>query len=155
MDDSAFWLSLFIITFLGVSGGVLFKYGTGKLGRISLQRLLDVEFSGRFWLKAGLMVIGLLLFIYGGWSLRGEAFAMKYLFSPVIFGALVLMFMSRFLVGIPLSVTGLGRFTSISLSLMVLSTAVASVIFFGEKLGLRIVTGILMSVVAVALLSGE
>lgn len=154
MNDGGFWLSVLAVVLLGLLGGILFKYGTEQLGTISLQRLLEVEFSGRFWLYAGLMIGGLLLFVFGGWNLREDAFAMQYLFSPIVFGALVLMFMSRFLVGIPLSATGLGRLTTITTSLLLLTTTVASVVIFQEQVNLRRIAGIAMSIVAVVLLGG-
>ena len=152
MEGAMFWLSVLLIVLFSVLGGLLFKYGTENLGSISLQRLFEIEFSGRFWLHVGLMFLGLSLFIYGGWSLREDVFAMRYLFSPIVFGALALMFVSRFLVGVPLSVTGLGRLSSITTSLMLIATTVSSILLFNERFDVRIITGILMSVVAVVLL---
>lgn len=153
MDVSSFWLSVFIVLLLGVSGGLLFKYGTNKLGAISFTRLLEINFSNRFWLNAGLLGVGIVLVFYGGWNLRQDAFAMQYLFSPIIFTALILMFASRFLNGIPQSVTGLGQLTSMTTPLFVLITTIMSVIVFQETFQLRQIIGILLSTIAVFLLS--
>jgi drug/metabolite transporter (DMT)-like permease len=155
METSNFWLSIVVVVLLGVTGSVVFKYGTVKLGSLSLHQLLEINFSSRFWFNVGLLVSGILLVFYGGWQLRDDVFAMRYLFTPIIFGALVLMFLSRFLLGIPLSSTGLARLTSITTSLLVMGTSTAGVIIFHEKLELRIILGILMSIIAVLLLSGE
>ena len=154
LNNVGFWLSVVAIIMFGLFGGILFKYGTAKLGTISIQRLLEIEFSRGFWINAGLMLLGLSFFILGGWNLREHSFAMRYLFSPIIFGALILMFMSRVLVGIPLSVTGLGRLSSITASLLILATTIASAVIFKERFDARTILGILMSVAVVALLGG-
>lgn len=155
VGDTMFWIAVVVIVLLGTIGGVLYKYGTNELGTISFEKLLDVKTSARFWLYGALMVGGFLLFILGGISLRSESFAMQYLFSPIIFIALVLMFLSRFLVGIPLSTTGLGRITAITTSLLVVATTVASIIVFKEEVNTRVWAGIGLGVVAIVLLSGE
>ncbi|UCH37807.1 MAG: hypothetical protein JSV76_01125 [Candidatus Bathyarchaeota archaeon] len=146
-------MSVIIVVLLGVSGGLLFKYGTNTLGNISFQRLLEVRFTSRFWLNLGLLSVGIALAFYGGWNLRQDAFAMNYLFSPIVFTALILMFASRFLNGIPLSVTGLGRLTSLTTPLFVVLTTITSVIVFQESLQIRQIMGILLSTLAVFLLS--
>ena len=155
IGDLMFWIAVAAIVLLGTIGGALYKYGTNELGTISFEKLLDVKTSGRFWLYGALMVGGFLLFILGGINLRSESFAMQYLFSPIIFVALVLMFLSRFLVGIPLSTTGLGRFTAITTSLLVAATTIASVIVFKEEVNTRIWAGIGLGIVAIILLSSE
>lgn len=155
IGDLMFWIAVAAIVLLGTIGGVLYKYGTKELGAISFEKLLYIKTSGRFWLYSALMVGGFLLFIFGGINLRGESFAMEYLFSPIIFIALVLMFLSRFLVGIPLSTTGLGRITAITTSLLVVVTTVASVIVFKEEVDTRLWAGVGLGIVAIILLSSE
>lgn len=155
VGDLMFWIAVLVIVLLGTIGGVLYKYGTNELGTISFEKLLDIKTSTRFWIFGALMVGGVFLFIFGGAGLRNESFAMQYLFSPIIFVALVLMFLSRFLVGIPLSTTELGRFTAITTSLLVLATTIASVIVFKEEVNIRVWTGIGLGIAAIILLSSE
>jgi len=153
--DLMFWVAVAAIVLLGTIGSIIYKYGTNEIGAISFEKLFDIKMSGRFWLYGALMVAGFLLFVFGGMNLRSESFAMNYLFSPVIFTALVLMFLSRFLVGIPLSTTDLGRYTVITTSLGVIATTVASFLVFKEEITTRLLLGIVLGIVAVFLLSGS
>ena len=105
--DLAFWATVILITVIGTVGGVLFKSGTNVLGTIDFKRLLDIRMSTTTFVFGGLVVFSVFLFFYSGYSLRGQVFAAEYLFTPIIFLALVMMALSRFLIGIPMSVTGL------------------------------------------------
>jgi uncharacterized membrane protein len=154
MFGSMFWLSIGIVVLFGTLGGVLYKHGTNTLGTITFERLLQMELSSRVLLYLTVMAVGVLLFVYGGYSLRNECFAMGYLFSPIIFLALVTLFISRFLAGIPLSVTGLGRLTATVTVLTVITTAAASSIVFKEAYTPRVIVGIILGALAV-LLIGE
>ena len=100
----------------------------------------------------GLVVFSVFLFFYGGYSLRGQVFAAEYLFTPIIFLALVMMALSRFLVGIPMSVTGLGRLTGLLTALTVITTAVASNLIFKETFSMRVLAGMALAAVAVVLI---
>jgi drug/metabolite transporter (DMT)-like permease len=99
-----------------------------------------------------IVVIGLVLFFVGGYHLGGRIFAARYLFTPIILVALVLLFLSRFLIGVPLSTTGLGRLTSILTSLTIVSTAAASALVFKETYGIQVLVGIALGIVAVILI---
>lgn len=91
---------------------------------------------------------------YVGHSLTNDFFAAKYLFSPIIFSSLILLFLSRLLIGIPLSTTGLGKLTAVITTLGVAATAAASSLVFGEAYSPRVIVGIALGMVAV-LLIGE
>jgi multidrug transporter EmrE-like cation transporter len=54
--------------------------------------------------------------------------------------------------GIPLSVTGLGKLTALLTASLVASTAVASAFLFKESFSLRAILGIVLAVVAIALI---
>lgn len=150
-----FWLSILLIIAFGTLGSVLFKSGTNQLGSITFDRLLQIEFSSRSVLYSALLVVSLLLFFYSGYSLRGWSFAAQYLFSPIIFAALVLLAVSRFLVGVPLSVAGLGRLTAVLTALGVVATAIASNIVFKESFSPRVVLGIALGLVSVVLIGEQ
>src|SRR5512136_639799 len=98
--DLAFWATVILITVIGTVGGVLFKSGTNMLGTIDFKRLLDIRMSTTTLLFGGLVVFSVLLFFFSGYNLRGQVFAAEYLFTPIIFAALVMMALSRFLIGI-------------------------------------------------------
>ena len=99
--DLAFWATVILITVIGTVGGVLFKSGTNVLGTIDFKRLLNIRMSNTTLVFGGLVVFSVFLFFYSGYSLRGQVFAAEYLFTPIIFLALVMMALSRFLIGSP------------------------------------------------------
>jgi drug/metabolite transporter (DMT)-like permease len=101
---------------------------------------------------AGLVIFSVILFFYSGYSLRDNSFAARYLFLPIVFLALIMMAVSRFLIGVPLSVTGLGRLTGLLTALGVLTTAVASSIIFKETFSTRVLAGMALAVAAVILI---
>ena len=150
--DLTFWASVVLITVLGTVGGVLFKSGTNMLGTIDFKRLLDIRMSTTTLLFGGLIVFSVFLFFFGGYSMRGQVFAAEYLFTPIIFAALVMMALSRFLIGIPMSVTGLGRLTGLLTALSILTTAVASNLIFKETFSMRVIAGMALAAVAVVLI---
>jgi len=150
--DLAFWAIVILITVIGTVGGVLFKSGTNVLGTIDFKRLLDIRMSNTTLVFGGLVVFSVFLFFYSGYSLRGQVFAAEYLFTPIVFLALVMMALSRFLIGIPMSVTGLGRLTGLLTALAVLTTAVASNLIFKETFSMRVLAGMALAAVAVVLI---
>jgi drug/metabolite transporter (DMT)-like permease len=56
------------------------------------------------------------------------------------------------MIGIPLSVTGVGKLTALLTALLVVGTAIASNIFFKETFSLRVILGIALGVFAVILI---
>jgi drug/metabolite transporter (DMT)-like permease len=150
--DLIFWVTVILIVVLGTVGGVLYKYGTNALGTIDYARLVQVQKSWSTILLAGLLFLSIVLFFLSGYSLRSHSFAALYLFSPVIFLALVIFAVSRFLIGVPLSVTGLGRLTGLLTALSVVATALASNFIFHETFSTREVAGLGLAVAAVILL---
>jgi len=154
-DDSIFWISIIAIAVLGTIGGVLFKHGTDNLGGVTFNRLIELRLTAPSIVSIGLVILGFILFFVGGYTLRDFSFAATYLFSPIIFSALVLLATSRFLVGIPLSMIGLGRFTAIATALGVATTAIASALIFREQFSIRALIGLGLAIGAVALLVEE
>ena len=150
--DLTFWVAVVLITALGTIGGVLFKSGTNALGTIDFRRLLETRISATTLVFGALVVFSVFLFFYSGYSLRNDVFAARYLFAPIIFLALIMMAFSRFLIGVPLSVTGLGRLTGLLTALSVVDTAAASYLVFKETFSLRVLAGIALAVAAVVLL---
>ena len=152
MFDVWFWLPVVLIIVIGTIGGLLFKYGTNAFGSISLERMFEIQLSSRNFLYLGMMTVGVLLIVFSGYSLRGEFFAMRFLFSPLIFCALVALFLSRLLIGVPLSVTGLGRLTMIVTTLGAVATVIASAIVFRESYPPRVALGVALGIAAIALI---
>ena len=150
--DVTFWTSVVLIVALGTIGGVIFKLGTNALGTIDYGRLMEVKRSTPTFIFAALLFFSVVLFFYSGYSLGNYSFAAMYLFSPIIFLALIMMAFSRFLIGVPLSVTGLGRLTGLLTALGVLTTAVASNLIFKEAFSVRVLAGIALAVIAVILI---
>lgn len=152
--DTRFWLSILAITIIGTAGSVLFKYGTNPFGTLTFDRFLHVEFSKAAFIGVAVFSIGILMTLFGGYLLRNASFAAEYLFYPPIFLALVMLFVSRFLIGIPLSVTGLGRLNALLTVVSIVTTAVASAVIFKETFSVRVIIGFVLGMASV-LLIGE
>jgi drug/metabolite transporter (DMT)-like permease len=150
--DFTFWVAVVLITVLGTIGSVLFKFGTNTLGTIDFRRLLEIRMSTTTVVFAGLLVFSVVLFFFSGYRLGNYSFAGRYLFTPIIFLALIMMAFSRFLIGVPLSITGLGRLTGLLTALGVVTTAIASNLIFKETFSTRVLAGIALAVVAVILI---
>jgi drug/metabolite transporter (DMT)-like permease len=154
MSKETFIVSLAVITLSGALGYLLYKYGTDSLGPITFERLGEIRLTGQSIIYLALMLLGFGVVAYSGLELKNDLFIMRYLFTPAILFGLVMLFISRFLIGIPLSITGVGKLTAILTALVVISTAIASNIFFKESFSLKAVAGIALGVISV-LLIGE
>jgi len=152
MIDSRFWMSIAVITIIGTVGSILFKYGTDAFGTLTFERLLQVELSKTSLAGLFILSVGILMTLLGGYALRAASFAFEFLFYPAVFFALVMLFVSRFLIGIPLSVTGLGRLNALLTVLSIISTAAASAIVFKETFSMRVVAGFLLGAISVLLI---
>lgn len=123
MEKYVVWGVLIAISLLGAAGNILFKVGTEKLGEITPQRFLDISFI------------------------------FKYLFSPVIFTALILLFLGRFLTGTPLSVLGATQAFVIVTVLSLAFTLVLETIIFKQIYNLWTYIGVGLGLASVALIS--
>jgi multidrug transporter EmrE-like cation transporter len=147
-----FWISVGLVVLFGTIGGVLYKIGTNQIQGITLDRLVQVELSRETLPYLFLLFLSVGLFFFSGYSLRDKIFAANYLFAPVIFLALIMLSLSRFVIGVPLSQRGLGQLTALLTALGVVATAVASWIVFRENFSLRAILGVALGVVAVILI---
>ncbi len=152
MIDSRFWISIAVITIVGTAGSILFKYGTDAFGTLTFERLLQIELSKMSLAGLAILSVGILMTLLGGHILRPASFAIEFLFYPAVFLALVMLFVSRFLIGIPLSVTGLGRLNALLTVLSIVSTAVASAIVFKETFNIRVIAGFLLGAISILLI---
>lgn len=123
MEKYVVWGVLIAISLLGAAGNILFKVGTEKLGQITPQRFLDISF----------------LF--------------KYLFSPAIFAALILLFLGRFLNGTPFSVLGATQAFVIVTVLSLAFTLVLETIIFKQMYNFWTCIGVGLGLASVALIS--
>jgi len=152
-----FWVSVALVVAFGTIGGVLYKIGTNRIkdeiqGIITLDRLVQVELSRETLPYLFLLFFSVGLFFFSGYSLRDKIFAANYLFAPVIFLALIMLSLSRFFIGGPLSQTELGRLTALLTAIGVVATAVASWVVFRENFSLRTILGVGLGVVAIYLI---
>lgn len=149
-----FWISVGLIVLFGTIGGVLYKIGTNQIP-VTLDRLVQVEFSRETIPYLFLLFFSVGLFFFSGYSLRDKIFAANYLFAPVIFLALIMLSLSRFMIGVPLSQRGLGQLTALLTALGVVATATASWIVLRENFSLKAILGVALGVVAVILIGEE
>jgi len=152
MIDSRFWMSIAVITIVGTAGSILFKYGTDAFGTLTFERLLQVDLSKTSFIGLAILSVGILMTLFGGYTLRPASFVFEFLFYPAVFLALIMLFVSRFLVGIPLSVTGLGRLNALLTVLSIISTAAASAVVFKETFSVRVVAGFLLGTISILLI---
>ncbi len=150
-----FWLSIALIIFIGTVGSVLYKYGTNQIPGITLDRLTQVELSLETIPYLVVLFLGIGLFFFAGYSLRDRIFAANYLFYPVIFLALIMFLLGRFLIGVPLSQRGLGQLTALLTDLGIVTTAFASWVIFRENFSLRTIAGVALGLVAVYLIGEQ
>jgi len=123
LDKYVVWGVLLAISLLGAAGNILFKVGTEKLGVITPQRFLDISFI------------------------------FKYLFTPAIFIALILLFLGRFLTGTPLSVLGATQAFVIVTVLSLAFTLALETIIFRQIYDLWTYAGVVLGLASVALIS--
>jgi drug/metabolite transporter (DMT)-like permease len=123
LDKYLVWAVIVAISLLGAAGNILFKFGTNKLGSIPPQRFLDVSFIFR------------------------------YLFTPSIFAALVLLFLGRFLTGSPLSVLGVTQAFVIVTVLSLAFTLVLETLVFKQVYNVWTYAGIALGLASVALIA--
>lgn len=148
-----FWFSIGLVVLFGTIGGVLYKTGTSQIqGGVSLERLSQIELSRQTIPYLFLLFLSVGLFFFAGYSLRDRIFAANYLFAPVIFLALIMLSLSRFMIGIPLSQSGLGYLTGLLTPLVVGATAFASWLVLKESFSPRAMLGIGLGMVAVYLI---
>ena len=111
------------VALLGAAGNILFKIGTEKLGAITPQRFLDIPFI------------------------------FKYLFTPAIFTALILLFLGRFLTGTPLSVLGATQAFVIVTVLSLAFTLALETVVFKQIYDMWTYAGIVLGLASIALIS--
>ena len=150
--DTRFWISVILITVIGTLGSVLFKHGTNAFGTLTIERLLHFQISKTSLVGLTVLSAGLATSFVGGYLLRDASFAVKFLFYPTVFLALIMLFISRFLIGIPLSVTGLGRLNALLTVTSIISTAVASALAFRETFSMKVIIGFLLGVASIMLI---
>ena len=154
MIDSRFWISIAVIAIIGTVGNVLFKHGTNAFGTLTFERLLQIELSRLSLLGLFAVSAGVVMMLVGCYMLKPASFAVEFLLYPAVFVALVMLFVSRFLIGIPLSVTGLGRLNALLTVLSIVLTSAGSALVFKEAFSLRVIVGFLLGAASI-LLIGE
>jgi uncharacterized membrane protein len=117
------WGMIVAVSFLGAVGNILLKIGTNKWGLIPPQRFLDISFS------------------------------IRYLFTPSIFIALVILFLGRFLIGSPLSALGVTQaFVAITV-LSLVFTLILEAVVFNQRYDVWTYIGIIIGLTSIALIS--
>lgn len=123
LDKYVVWGVMIAVALLGAAGNILFKIGTEKLGAITPQRFLDIPFI------------------------------FKYLFTPAIFTALILLFLGRFLTGTPLSVLGATQAFVIVTVLSLAFTLALETVVFKQIYDMWTYAGIVLGLASIALIS--
>jgi len=117
------WMMMVMVSLLGAVGNLLFKIGTNQFGVIPPQRFLDISFSFR------------------------------YLFTPSIFVALLILFVGRFLTGSPLSVSGATQLFVVITVLSLIFTLILETLVLKQRYDLWTYAGILIGLISIALIA--
>lgn len=123
MDKYVVWAMIIGISLVGAVGNILFKIGTNRWGAIPPGRFLDISFF------------------------------FEYLFTPAIFAALVLLFLARFLIGSPLSVSGATETIFVITLLSLIFTLIFETVFLKVVYNLWTYAGIAIGLVSLALIA--
>ncbi len=154
--DPLWMIAVGLVVLFSTIGGVLYKTGTNQLessgAPITLERLVQIEFTRQTLPYLFLLFFSVGLFFFSGYSLRDKIFAAQYLFAPVIFLALIMLSLSRFVTGVVLARGGLGEVTALLTALGVMATVLASWIIFRENFSPRAIIGVGLGIVAVYLI---
>ena len=79
----------------------------------------------------------------------------RLVFEPATFFGLLCLFLSRLLFSLPLSKTGIGKFSALIIPLNIMAIVISSAIVFREQFGYREITGIALGLIAITLLGSE
>lgn len=79
----------------------------------------------------------------------------RLVFEPATFFGLLCLFLSRLLFSLPLSKTGIGKFSALIIPLNIIAIAVSSAIVFREQFGYREIAGIALGLIAITLIGSE
>ena len=123
MDKIVVWIVMAVVALFGAVGNILLKFGTNQLGEISPQRFLDISF------------------------------ALRYLLMPSIFGALILFFLGRFLMGSPISALGVTQAVVIITILGLIFTLVLEALVFHQRYDPWTYVGIVIGIASVGLIA--
>lgn len=117
------WGVIIAASLLGAVGNILFKIGTSRLGVIHPERFLDISFS------------------------------IRYLFTPSIFTALVILFLGRFLIGSPLSVLGVTQaFVAVTVLSLIFTLALEALVL-KQRYDLWTYVGVIIGLTSIALIA--
>jgi len=122
MDRWVIWLLIVLVSLAGSCGNILWKLASNHIGKISWEKFLDVEWD------------------------------MKTLFTPIVFTALFLMFVGRFVSIVP---TGYMGITQLVVSITVLSlifTALLDIFLLKTKYPLSVWIGVAIGLLAIYLI---
>lgn len=150
-----FLLSVLLVTILSMVGKVLFKHGVNIFGEITLQRMLRARIEANSYFYLFTMGIGILLIIIASLGVKESVFALRLLFSQPILCGLILMFVSRMLTVVPLSITGLGRFYTIITVLNIIVIVLIGSFILKEAYSSKTLMGMLVGLLGIMLIGGK
>lgn len=117
------WAVLVLSSLLGAIGNLCMKSGTSKVGNLTLERILDPSFLSKFVL------------------------------IPVVILAILLAFLGRTLMFIPISYYKVGLVTAVGIILWAIFTVIGGILIFGERYSLKVWLGLLLAFISIILLS--
>ena len=123
MERIVVWAVIIVASLLGAVGNILLKIGTNELGVIPPQRFLNISFI------------------------------IQYLLTPSILAALVLFFLGRFLMGSPVSASGVSQVVVVITILNLVFTLILETLVLKQRYDLWTYVGIIIGLTAIGLIA--
>jgi len=123
MEKWTIWILMIVISLVGACGNILWKVASSNIGQISWDMLLDI------W-----------------WDI-------KTLFTPMIFTALFLMFVGRFVSIVPVGYMGATQLATFITILNLVFTAVLDTLFLKAKYPMEVWAGVAVGLLAIYFIS--
>jgi len=123
MDRWVIWILIVAVALVGSIGNILWKIASNQIGQISWNLLLDVR-----------------------WDLQT-------LFTPIVFTALFLMFVGRFMSIVPSGYMGITQLITSITILTLVFTAVLDTVILKTRYPLSVWIGIIIGIIAIYLIS--
>ena len=119
MESWMIWILIIMVSLVGACGNILWKIASNTIGQISWEKLFDIV-----------------------WDIET-------LFTPIVFFALVLMFLGRFASIVPVGYMGVTQFVTLITILTLIFTSVFDVAFLKTNYPMQVWIGVFLGLVAI------
>jgi len=123
MNRLIIWVLIIIVSLIGSCGNILWKVASNRIGQISWEKLLDIQ-----------------------WDLQT-------LFTPLVFTSLFLMFVGRFATIVPIGYMGITQLVMSITILTLVFTSILDYILLKTRYPIEVWIGVLIGLLAIYFIS--